>query len=127
MRKFFTFTLMVLLAACLLVGCAGEVQTYNDSGQEINIPVNQEFVIALGANPTTGYDWQASYDESMLKLVESVYEPGEGVQQGMVGAGGIKHFRFKALEKGVTEVTLTYKRAWEEESAEQKVFQVDIE
>jgi len=126
MRKFFTFTLMTLLAACLLAGCAGEVQMYADAGQEIDIRVNQEFAIALVSNPTTGYDWEASYDENVLKLVESKYEPGEKAQQGMMGAGGVKYFRFKALEKGVTEITLTYKRPWEEEFAEQKVFTVNI-
>jgi predicted secreted protein len=126
MRKFFTSTLMILLVACLLAGCAGEVEIYADSGQEIDIRANQEFAIALASNPTTGYDWEASCDENMLKLVESRYEPGEKAQQGLMGAGGVKYFHFKALEKGVTEITLTYKRPWEEESAEQKVFKVNI-
>jgi len=44
----------------------GEVKTYIDSGQTIGIGVNQEFVIAIGANPTTGYDWEVSPDETML-------------------------------------------------------------
>ena len=75
MRKFFTFALMTLLAVGLLAGCAGKVEIYADSGQEIDIRANQEFAIALASNPTTGYDWEASYDENMLQLVESKYEP----------------------------------------------------
>jgi len=69
----------------------GEVKTYTDSGQAINIGVNQEFVIALGSNPTTGYGWQESYDETMLRLVEKKYKPGEEAEEGAVGAGGVEY------------------------------------
>jgi inhibitor of cysteine peptidase len=117
--------LLPLLAACLVAGCT--VETYSDEGQAIDTEVNQQFVIALGSNPTTGYSWEASYDETMLELVggESEYEePGEG----LVGAGGVEYFRFKALKTGRTEVTLVYKRGWEEPTPDDltKVFVVHI-
>jgi len=119
--------LLVVLAAILLVaGCVGEVKTYSDSGQTISSGVNREFVIALGSNPTTGYSWQESYDEAVLELVEKTYEPGEKAKQGAVGAGGVEYFRFKALKSGKTEITLVYKRPWEEETIDQKVFTVAV-
>ena len=126
MKKFLILVTVVMVAVCLMAGCTREVKTYSDSGQTIDIGVNQEFVIALGSNPTTGYMWQESYDEDMLKLVESKYEMGEEAKQGVVGAGGVDYFRFKALNKGETEITLVYKRPWEEESLEQKIFKVNI-
>jgi inhibitor of cysteine peptidase len=126
MKKFLILVTVTVMAVCLMAGCAGEVKTYTDSGQTISIRVNQEFAIALGSNPTTGYDWQVSYEENMLRLVESKYEAGEEAKQGMVGAGGVKYFRFRALGKGDTEITLTYKRQWEEEFLEQKVFEVNV-
>jgi len=103
-----------------------EVETYTDSGQAIDIGLDQEFVIALGSNQSTGYGWQESYDETMLELVggQSTYELSE---EDLVGAGGIEYFRFKALEAGETTITLVYKRAWEEESLYQKVFTVNID
>ena len=58
----------------MVAGCVGGVKTYTDSGQTIEIDVDQQFVIALGSNPTTGYGWQVDYDKSMLELVESKYE-----------------------------------------------------
>ena len=117
----------VVLTICLAAGCV-EVKTYTDSGQTINIDVGQEFVIALGSNPTTGYSWQESYDETVLELVEKKYEPGEEAEEGVVGAGGVEHFRFKALEEGETGITLTYKQPWEGgEIGETKVFTVNIE
>ena len=118
--------LVAVVAICMLAGCAGEVKTYTDSGQTIDIGVNQEFVIALGSNPTTGYSWQESYDENMLELVEKTYELGEEAKQGLVGAGGVDYFRFKTLKTGETEITLVYKRPWEEEFLEQKIFKVSI-
>ncbi len=117
---------MVVVATCLVAGCVGEVETYTDPGQTINIGVNQEFVIALGSNPTTGYGWQESYDETVLTLVEKTYRLGEEAKQGVVGAGGVEYFRFKALKTGETEITLVYKRLWEEEILGQKVFTINI-
>ena len=125
MRK---FLVLVVMVTCLVVGCVGGVKTYTDSGQTISIGSNQEFVIALGSNPTTGCMWQESHDIAMLELVEKTYEPSEAAKQGTVGAGGIDYFRFKALKTGKTEVTLVYKRSWEEPTAQDitKAFLVDI-
>jgi len=120
---------MAVVAICLVAGCVGEVETYTDPGQTINIGVNQEFVIALGSNPTTGYGWQESHDETMIELVEKTYRPGEEAKQGVVGAGGVEYFRFKALKTGETEITLVYKRPWEEPTPQDvtKVFTINIE
>ena len=118
--------LVVVVAISLVAGCVGEVKTYTDSGRAISIGVGQEFVIALGSNPTTGYGWQESYDEAVLELVEKTYKPGEKAKQGVVGAGGVEYFRFKALKTGKTEITLVYKRPWGEKAVDQKVFTVTI-
>ncbi len=124
MKKF--WLLVAVVAICLAAGCVGEVKTYTDSGRAISIGVNQEFIIALGSNPTTGYGWQESYDEAVLELVEKTYKPGEKAEQGVVGAGGVEFFRFKALKTGKTEIALVYKRPWEEKTVDQKVFTVTI-
>ncbi len=123
MKRF--LLLAAVLAAFLVTGCIGEIEPYTDEGQAIDTEVNQQFVIALGSNPTTGYSWQASYDETMLELVggESIYKEAES---GLVGAGGVEYFRFKALKTARTQITLVYKRPWEEEILAQKVFVVHI-
>jgi inhibitor of cysteine peptidase len=117
--------LLIVLTAFLVAGCL-QVKTYTDEGQGIDTGLNQQFVIALGANWTTGYKWQASYDETMLELVggKSTYEEPKS---GLVGAGGIEYFRFKALKIGRTTVTLVYKQSWEGGGiGETKVFVVHI-
>ena len=122
MKRF--LVLMAVLATCLVAGCIGEVETYTDPGQTIDIGVNQQFVIALGSNLTTGYSWQESYDGTMIELVEKIYK--EEAKQGVVGAGGVEYFRFKAVKTGRTEITLVYQRPWEEEILNQKVFTIHI-
>jgi inhibitor of cysteine peptidase len=119
--------LVAALAIGLVAGCIGQIETYDDPGQAIDTEVNQQFVIALGSNPTTGYSWQASYDETMLELVggQSKYEEPKS---GLLGAGGVEYFRFKALQTGRTEITLVYKRPWEEPTPQDltKVFTIHI-
>lgn len=78
MRKLLPLLVGVLLTTCLVGGCGKEVKAYTDPQQEIGISPDNEFVIliALDSNPSTGYSWQASYDENMLELVEETYELG---------------------------------------------------
>lgn len=124
MKRFATVAMISILAVSLIAGCGG-VGVYTDPGQVINTTVNQEFIIALDSNPTTGYDWEASYDENMFSLEKEEYNPDEK-EPGLVGAGGTQYYQFKALKTGETEITVTYKRSWETEYAEQKIFTVDI-
>jgi len=128
MKKFLILITVAVIATSLVAGCVGEVKTYIDSGQTIDIGVNQEFVIAIGANPTTGYDWEVSLDETMLELVEKIYKLAEEAEEyKVVGGSGVDYFRFKALKAGETEITMVYKRSWEEEDIDQKLFTINIE
>ncbi|MFC2048185.1 protease inhibitor I42 family protein [Chloroflexota bacterium] len=125
MKKLLALVIPSVLVVFLVAGCAGGVKTYIDEGETISIGTNQEFIIALDSNPTTGYNWEVDYNESTLSLVEAKYSPDEK-DKGLVGAGGTQYFQFKALKTGKTEITLVYKRSWEADFAEQKVFKVDI-
>ena len=126
MKRLLIPVVIAVVAMSLMAGCVGGIKTYTDSGRTIDIGVNQEFIIALGSNPTTGYSWQESYDDSLLQLVEKSYEMGKAAKQGAMGAGGVEYFQFKTLKTGETEITLVYKRPWEEESINRKVFTVNI-
>ncbi len=125
MNRFMSLIPISLLTILLSAGCANEVRTYTDVGQTITVGVNQEFIIALSSNPTTGYNWEEKHDAAMLSLIESKYEPDKKAP-GLVGAGGTHYFRFKALKGGKTEITLTYKRPWETTIGEQRIFKIHI-
>ncbi len=126
MKRALLLVAAVVLTLGLVAGCT-TVPTYDDAGQDIDIGLDQEFIIALGSNPTTGYSWQESYDETMLELVKWDYEE-EAEEEDVVGAGGVEYFRFLTLQAGETEITLTYERPWEDgDPVETKVFTVIIE
>jgi len=126
MKKSVTLLVSLSLIASLLVGCvAQQPKEYSDPGQEIEIGVGKKFIIALDSNPTTGYNWEADFDEDFLKLVQDEFKPAE--DEDLVGAGGQQRFTFKGVKIGKTKVTLTYKRSWEEDFVDQKVFEVSVE
>jgi inhibitor of cysteine peptidase len=128
MKKLLILVTVAVIATCLMTGCGVKVLAYSDPEDTIDISPDREFIIliALESNPTTGYSWEASYDETMLELVEETYELGEYAKQDVVGAGGTELFRFKALESGEVEITMVYKRTWEEEGIDQKIFTIDV-
>jgi len=128
MKKLLILVTVVVAVTCLATGCTTEVKAYSDPEETIGISPDKEFIIliALESNPTTGYSWEANYDETMLELVEETYELGEYAKLGVVGAGGTELFHFKALESGESEITMVYKRSWEELALEQKVFTIEV-
>ena len=125
MKKFGVLALAaILLLTCLVAVCSGEAKTYIDQGETIDTSVDKEFVIALDSNPTTGYNWEVSYDDTMLSLEYEEYSSEKC--EGLVGAGGTQYFAFKALKAGETRIETVYKRNWEEESIDQRDFTVNI-
>ncbi len=113
MPRALLFALMIALFILPATGCGnGEVKTYTDPGKVIEVGVNQEFVIALESNPTTGYTWEENSDGTMLNLVSQDYVQDENEQE-MVGVGGTESFSYRALKQGETEISLVYGQHWE--------------
>lgn len=123
--KFVKVTLAVLFIAVLLAGCAPapapapaptpeptpapSPSTYSNSGQPITIPVGVSFTISVSSNPSTGYSWEAGFDQSLLKLIKR-YTPSNS---GMIGAAGVENFEFEGMRPGNTNIYLNYKRSFE--------------
>ncbi len=92
MKKFLSPVLTLVLTVCLLAGCRSGPEVHTDVEKTIVTSVDQEFTIALDSNPTTGYDWEETHDESMLTLVEDRYTADEKAE-GLVGGGGTQYYR----------------------------------
>ena len=116
------------LLAVVLSGCNTSAKAFTEPSQIINTGVNQEFTIALGSNISTGYSWQAAYDEKALTLVEKTYKEQDNTGKQIVGAAGTEYFTFKVLSKGETKITFTYQRPWEQPSAQDQtlVFTINV-
>jgi inhibitor of cysteine peptidase len=124
MNKLIFPAAVAVLAITILAGCGG-APTYTDPAAKITANVGDRFVIALDSNPTTGYGWEIGYDMNELELVKDEYKPDEKAA-GLVGAGGTQYYELKALKTGDSEITLVYKRSWETEVIETRIFTVEI-
>jgi predicted secreted protein len=127
MKKALMLIPPALFSILLFSGCDSNytVPTYTDTLQGIQTNVGHEFIIALDANPTTGYNWNEEYDDTLLELISKEYKPDEKAA-GLTGAGGSQYYRFQAKHIGNVEVKFTYQRSWESAPIEKKIFNVDI-
>ena len=108
MKKSGILLLLVLIAG-LPAGCGEGIKTYIEPGQGIEVGVADEFIIALGSNPSAGYIWETNYDQDMLQLVKCGYQRIDD-KQAESGTRGVETFNFKALTKGKTDITMTYRK-----------------
>jgi inhibitor of cysteine peptidase len=121
MHKRVLVVMSFLAGMLLFVGCGDSAaKTPSISGK-----VGQNFVISLDSNPTTGYEWTPVYDQVILKLVSGEYKAASN-PQGLVGAGGQQVFTFSPIKSGETLVKMVYKRPWEQDAAETRLFIVTI-
>ena len=84
-----------------------------DSGKTISVHVNQELIVDLESNQTTGFQWLLAEisDRTVLGEVSNLYTaPVTGAP---VGAGGIERWTFKGLKKGTARLSMEYSRTWE--------------
>ena len=112
MKKTFLITVLLLIVCITLVGCGKKGQEdVKEENQNLVTEVN-DFTISLNANPTTGYTWSHTVENSELVEIKSEYVPNK-VEDGVVGAGGNEVITIKGLKPGTTTVTFKYSRSWE--------------
>jgi len=92
------------------------------------LKVNEQMVIKLADNPSTGYQWQVDYDKNYLEFKGKKYQgpkrpPGA---RALVGAGGASSFTFRALRPGETVVILKYLQPWNPPPAKIVTYRVII-
>ena len=84
-----------------------------DHSDEIEVPAGDTFIRKLGSNQTTGFQWGEEAvidDKGVLKQTDYEFvEPDTD----KVGASGLEVWKFEALKKGTTKVSMSYDRPWE--------------
>ena len=111
-----------LLAALVLASCATggapppplEVGA-GQAATVLNLTLGQHLIVRLPSNPSTGFNWNAT--DPAAGLLHPDGEPRylpNAVPPGMVGAGGVMEWRFRATDRGTGNLRFEYKRPWEE-------------
>ena len=122
----FMTSFVLLTAGC---GSAPEPRALgvDDSGATVTLEPQQELVISLEGNPTTGFSWAGGdIDEAVLAPVgEPEYTP-TSTGSTLVGGGGTYTLRFQAVAAGETMLRLVYARSWESGVDPEGTFSVTV-
>lgn len=79
---------------------------------DIEVTADDEFVLVLDGNATTGYQWVIdNYNKEDINFIVSKYENSSDNQ---AGSAGKYIFTFKALKPCNTSVLMKYLRPWEQ-------------
>ncbi|MFA5885442.1 MAG: protease inhibitor I42 family protein [Acidimicrobiia bacterium] len=116
---------VVLVSLVALAGCGGSdddsgggsskggsggesVTGVYTAGQSITVQQGDTFVIALDANPSTGYSWSAAANPN------ATYVSSKQVQgKDLPGAPGTQRLTFRATAAGSSTLVLNYSRPFE--------------
>ncbi|HNZ83884.1 MAG TPA: protease inhibitor I42 family protein [Candidatus Pacearchaeota archaeon] len=97
--------------------CSGSSVDSQDSSEFMEVSQGNTFSVSLDSNPSTGYSWQAKYDQEYFELVEQKFETSSD----LIGAGGKEIFIFKALKLGEKFIDFDYLRTWEKDNVEKSI------
>ncbi len=106
--------LCVLAVALSLVGCKSKK--------------NENAVIEIEGNPTTGYEWTAKADNEGIVSIGVEYKQDASADN-KTGVGGKYTFTIAGVKEGQTNIVFTYSRSWEpdEVNDETKTYQVTVD
>jgi predicted secreted protein len=113
MRRFFVFVVALALplaaVACSSSSDAEKSVPVFHEGDAIKVGNGTTFVVALSANPSTGYSWSAGDNPNVTyvssKQVDTPSAPP--------GASGEQQLTFKATKTGHSTLDLAYARSFE--------------
>jgi inhibitor of cysteine peptidase len=113
-----SFKSMMLAIACALLVAAPALAIESANGtvftsSPVAVKVNQDFLIALPSNPTTGYSWTAKTTGSAVAVEGSAYQPSAATGKPMMGAGGQQIFIVQSLKPGTATIAFSYARPWQ--------------
>jgi len=95
-----------------------------DNGRSIRVHPDDEIVVRLPENPTTGFRWEIERADPIVAVVGDDFELG---RPGLVGAGGTHEFRFMAAGSyGSGSLSLKLRQAWEGDASVTDRFSVDL-
>ena len=107
MKSLIVLMIIGALATYFVSGCGGEPKIEIEPTEIIETRVNQEFTLSRGYDLNSLYAWREDHDESMIEIVDTAIDSTERDGGSIVLS---QEFRFKALKKGKTVITLLHAR-----------------
>ena len=106
---------------------AETVLTEADCGKTVRLKPQEEAIVTLPSNPTTGYRWEMTEQgaDAAVVIVSKEFKTaiGDSVR---VGAGGSEYFRLRLLKAGRFTVTFIYRRPWEKGQEPERIFRITL-
>lgn len=127
-RKLATLTVGCVLVLAL-AGCkppAPVELTLADSGKTVTLEPQQEMVVTLESNPTTGYKWEREGNLPEPLIGGNPEYVADSASAGLAGGGGAEIWRFQADSKGEGTLKLKYWRSFEPTVPPVKTFEVTV-
>ena len=110
-----------------VVPVGGQPLVFQDPGVPIRVHPDEDFLIALASNPSTGFRWKMTLPEDQ-KTVEFLSSEHVVSQNVMPGVPGEEVYKFKAMTPGEIKADFVYERPWEPKTAPtRKIFTILVQ
>lgn len=95
-----------------------------DNGGAKQLRLGDAFEVTLAENPSTGYQWtlHAPLDPALAVEGNSYVASAPG----LIGSGGLRSWRFRAVKAGVAHLVIDDKRGWEPAPVESFAIAIDV-
>lgn len=94
-------------------------------GQSISVRLNDEIVVRLPENPTTGYRWEIDQADPLIAGTADAFTLDSDPQ---FGSGGTRELRFRVTSSsGVGRLSLKYWQPWEGDASVSDRFSVELQ
>jgi inhibitor of cysteine peptidase len=131
----FLSKLILLIVLCLFVsGCGNTdnasselVFTKDNNGETVDVNLDNDIVIDLESNPSTGYRWLHSNPDGsfIYQDGESIFEEDPGCV-GLDGCGGVETLTFRSSKAGSGVISLVYARSLDDEPEARFIIYVNV-
>jgi len=126
--------LLIMIVSCsspnqIEIDCEAFFENNHPTG-EIVVSVEDEFLVMLCSNPSTGYQWSENAEIADTEIVKQVAHeflmPAELDTPPPPGTPGVEVWTFNALNTGSTTINFDYSRPWEGGEKSTWTFRLDV-
>lgn len=116
-------TVLVLVTGAVMI-IPLKTFTEEDNNKTITITRGEIFRIKLQENPTTGYEWNITTSEGLVRLGDK-YSPFDRTGR-RLGSGGIPGWDIRAISTGDEKIKAVYKRPWENLTGSEETYTLNV-